>query len=261
MSCLNTALSALGLSACLAASALAAPATYQISGTLVRSDTFGADIEAHVAAVGFDGGSFRATVTLDDGVADSDASATRGLYLGAVTASTLEVAGTVFGHDGYCNLALGILDCSVEALNDHPVVPGFVQDGWRLNSQVYRPAAAAGLPAGFVSFMTFDLSALPVGGTGPLGLFDSTALDFGLDRLGADVAGQFGLDLRGFDSDTGEDFGVYWRSADLQVSLVSEVPEPASAALTLAGLVALAASARATASRRRRGLAGSGFSS
>ena len=223
--------------------------TYQITGTLARSATFGVDVEPHVAAVGFDGGRFRATVTLDDSVADVDASGTRAVYAGAVTASTLVVAGTVFGHDGYCNLDPNILDCSVEALNDHPLAPGLVQDGWRLNSQVYRPAAVPGLPAGFISFMTFDLAAIGSAGPGPVGLFDSTALDFGLDRLGADLPGVFGLDLRGYNPDNiREEFGVFWTATDLQVSLVSDVPEPASAALALLAL-------RRQPARRRRGAA------
>jgi hypothetical protein len=90
--------------------AAAAPVVYEITGTLARVQTLGVDIEPYVAALGFDGGRFRATVTLDSDAADSDTSATRGLYVGAVLASTLEVAGTGFGTSGFCNLDPAILD-------------------------------------------------------------------------------------------------------------------------------------------------------
>lgn len=254
-------LSTLALLATLAAPVQAAPVTYQITGTLQRSSTFGVNIESHIQTIGFDGGRFRATVTLHDSAADSDTRGTRGLYLGAVTASTLEVASTVFSHNNYCNLELNILDCSVEALNDHALAPNLFMDGWRLNSQVYRSAAVPGLPP-YLSYMTFDLAAGSIfGSAGDLSRFDSTALDFGLERLGADMPGSFGLDLRGNNSNLSEEYGVFWRSTDLQVTRVladtdpdpGQVPEPASAALALVALAASSlASAGTAASRRRR---------
>lgn len=241
---------ALALLAPLAAPAHATLVTYQITGTLQRSYTSGASIESHVQAIGFDGGHFRATVTLDNSVADSDARSTRGLYLGALTASTLQVESTLFSHGNYCNLDPNILDCSVEALNDHvdsPLNPQLKRDGWFLNSQVYRSADVPGLPP-YVSFMTFDLTADSLFGTAVApNRFDSTAMDFGLERLGADIPGSFGLDLRGYEpNNLSENYSVYWRSTDLQVTRVladtdpAQVPEPASAALALVALASAA---------------------
>jgi hypothetical protein len=224
-------------------SSVAAPVVYEITGTLNRVQTLGVDIEPYVAALGFDGGSFRATVTLDRDAADSDASATRGLYVGAVLASTLEVAGTGFGGPGYCNLDPLILDCSVEALDNQPLFPGstFLQDQWRLNSQVFEPApspggSGAGLPAGFIGFLTFDLLAGALGLGQPSPLFDSTALDFGLDQFGQAVPGLFTLDLRGTNFDTREEFGVFWQTRDVRVAAVSAVPEPGTGLLALGAL-------------------------
>lgn len=247
---------ALALLATLAAPAQATLVTYQITGTLQRSYTSGANIESHVQAIGFDGGHFRATVTLDNSVADSDARSTRGLYLGALTASTLQVESTVFSHNNYCNLDPYILDCSVEALNNHidsALNPRLQRDSWFLNSQVYSAADVPGLPP-YLRFMTFDLTADSLFGTAVApNRFENTALDFGLERLGADIPGHFGLDLRGYEPNNfSENFSVYWRSSDLQVTRLladaggdpAEVPEPTSAALALLALVALAAPAR-----------------
>lgn len=263
MSSLNSSLATLALLATLAAPAQATPVSYQITGTLQRTYTSGVSIESHVQAIGFDGGRFRATVTLDDSVTDSDARSTRGLYLGAVTASTLQVESTVFSHSNYCNLEPNILDCSVEALNDYALAPQLLQDGWRLNSQVYRVADVPGLPL-YTRFMTFDLAADSLfGSVAGLSRFDSTALDFGLERLGAELPGSFGLDLRGYNADLSEEFGVYWRSTDLQVTRLladadpAQIPEPASVALALGALLALAASSLAL--RRRRSPAGAGL--
>lgn len=232
-----------GVAACLSLTTLssaAAPVVYEITGTLNRVQTVGVDIEPYVAALGFDGGSFRATVTLDTDAVDSDASATRGLYVGAVLASTLEVAGTGFGNPSYCNLDPLILDCSVEALDNQPLFPGstFLQDQWRLNSQVFDPAASpgAGLPAGFIGFLTFDLFAGALGLGQPSPLFDSTALDFGLEQFGQAVPGLFTLDLRGTHFDTREEFGVFWQTRDVRVAAVSAVPEPGTGLLALGAL-------------------------
>lgn len=226
--------------------AQAASLTYEITGTLTRLHTYGLSIESHVDAIGFDGGRFRATVTLDDSVADVDPSSTRGLYLGAVTASTLQVESTVFSHNNYCNLELNILDCSVEALNDDPVSPGsaFKADRWNLNSQVYQSAPVPGLPAYF-NFMTFNLSVQGLAASGEtVNRLDSSAMDFGLERLGVDIPGFFELDLRGFSPDRDDEFGVFWRSTDLRVTRVlsdgepSPVPEPGSVSLALMALAA-----------------------
>lgn len=232
---LAIAAAALGVS-----TAQAAPVSHDIGGTLQRVSTSGVDVEAYIAAIGFDGGSFRSLLTLDGATPDSDAAADRGRYLGAVTGSTLRVQGTDMVETGYCNTTL--LDCSVEVLNDQPLGTNLLMDSLFLAAQVFAPASPALLPAGMTGFLTLNLFLAEVGAAPDL--LDDDGLLTDLPALLAGIpAGvdAFTLSLRGFDTSSSAEFSVTWR---IDTSTAPALPEPGTLALVLLALVGLGRAAR-----------------
>lgn len=211
---------------------------YEVSGHLVRQTTefVPANIDGFLNSQ-FDGQAVQMSFDLDPTTVDIDAGAASADYRGAVTASSLRIGGVDMLQLSFCG-GSATIDCSVLLDNDQPAFGGLL-DSYMLRSRNFQLGSGTPLD-GMVHLLSFLFSTGDFSLAGPPDMLNSSAVDPGLAALVGSRPQDFSINLQE-SGGCGECLFASWGIAGLQIQAgdaATGVPEPASALLVLAALVA-----------------------